>query len=93
MDTRNEPIITAAMKQMLIDCRDREMFNAPPRLDYDLATAKKLVSIGYLQPKTVVSRNNNASVAYFVTLAGADYLGKLQRRVPPRAGDMRQYAA
>jgi hypothetical protein len=93
METKNEVIITAAMKEMLTDCRDRELFNSAPRTDYDLATAKKLVHIGFLQPKTIISRNNNASVTFYVTMAGADYLGKLQRRVPPRGGEVRRYAA
>jgi len=76
------PAVTMAMKEMLINCRDRALLNLTPRLDYDIVTSKDLVDIGYFKPKTIIQKNGKATIAFFITNEAADYLSK-QRQMPP----------
>jgi hypothetical protein len=87
------PVMTLAMKEMLINCRDRELLRVSPRLNYDLATSKKLVDLGYFKAKAILQKDGSTGMAFFVTQEGADYLRRMQRRVPPGTGNDMDYLA
>jgi hypothetical protein len=87
------PVMTLAMKEMLINCRDRELLRVSPNLNYDLDTSKKLVDLGYFKAKAVLQKDGSTGMAFFVTKEGGDYLSRIQRRVSPKIGDSFDYRA
>ena|ERR1035437_2132225 len=86
METNKEdftPVITVTMREMLMNCQDRELLRLRPRLDYDMSTSGKLVDLGFFEPKAIVDRGGKTGMVFFVAKEGSDYLAGLQKRVAP----------
>ena len=93
METNKEdfaPVVTVTMREMLMNCQDRELLRLRPRLDYDMPTSGKLVVLGFFESKAIVDRGGKTGMAFFVTKEGSCYLAHLQKRVVPELNSVLQ---
>jgi hypothetical protein len=68
--------INKDMIEMLRDCYYREQTDMSPCLDYEMATAKQLVDLGYVTSRILIEKGGRPGVAYFLTEEGAAFLDR-----------------